>query len=252
MSQQLGIDSYLFFQEEVVDGVQPTPGGFIYPIVSETLDAMRNRIKSETIRQNRNRGRSMLGNQKVSGDITLEWSSELYWFLKWIMGSVAKVDNLDGTFTYTFKVSKNVKSFMIEKGHYATNHYDRFNGCKLSGLTGDISSEGIFSISLGVTGRLHSTDTSAYDSSPTEITPKIWDNFQISVMKEGGADIDYVSSISGFKLGSELIEGKYAIDPVAPGILKGIAPNLIDVEGTLDLIFDVSSLSLLTDRKSVV
>ena len=236
MAQAEGIQSQIFIQEEATYGSDPTPGGYLLPIVSEDVRTTEKLIESKLIRSSRNPSRPGRGNQSVDGNIVTELIAELGYFWKWALGSVT--DSGSGPYTHIFKIDNTLASFVLEKGFTDISQYFKFNGCKLGGFSLDVDSEGISQITFPVMGQKETVGSSPLDSTPVEYDPTIFDSFDIGTIEEGGASIAIVTSIRGLTFDNALSGDNYVINPSALGIRTGIGTDIAKVKGTITASFE--------------
>ena len=72
MPQASGANSQLIYQAEATFGVTPTPDALMLPIISESINAKRNLVRSNVIRSGRNPVKPKQGNLELSGSVSTE------------------------------------------------------------------------------------------------------------------------------------------------------------------------------------
>jgi len=247
-----GYKSKLVLDFETTFGQDPaSPSGLIMPVNKATIGAQQNQNEASTLTGRRDKTEPILGNIDVSGDVEvpIDVIGTGYW-LKGLFGAPTTVDNLDGTYTHTFKVVETQPSMVIEKGFPDVPSYFKYNGVKINGLQFEFGGDGELTMSLTLVGTTETVSSTEYDASATAVILTRFQNFQASI-KEGGVTLGNVTQgnlsleagldteiylIGGQGTRGRLVEGDFAI--------SGAITTLFEDEGILNKAVNSTESSL--------
>jgi len=234
MTQARGSSGQILIQKETTYKTAPTtPATKAIPFTSESLRQSRNLFSSNVITTSRNPTKPARGNIDASGSIVTETGANIGLLFEAVLGSNTTIGA--GPYTHTMKVG-DLSSFLIEKGFADIDQYFLYLGAKVSSMSMDITSEGFQEVTFNFMAASESASGASYETGTPATYDKVsFDGFSASI-KEGGATIATVASISGLTFDNGLDGGQYFIG--GAGVRANLPDGIVKVSGTLNAMFE--------------
>lgn len=190
MTQAQGVKRKVVIAKETVFGTKPTKTtGKIIPRTESTLNSVFDSFSSEEIRENMQRSPSIVGFEKVEGDLKGElaagqWSQFFAAVLRgdWtdvkapiIKKTIAGTGEKQGKILVIPEKNHTTDSFTIEDIFSDISLSRIYTGCRVSKISVDIQPNGIASVTITFLGQKGEETQTAYFTSPSEVTqsPKL-------------------------------------------------------------------------------
>jgi len=230
MTQAKGSSQQTIIQEETTYKTDPAaPDAQLLYVSSNTLKLNRGRETSEILQSGRNPTKSARGDDDISGAIGTELQAYMGLIFKAILGSVATTGV--GPYVHTFKVGSSLPSYLIERGFTGINQFFKYNGCKASRFSMDVTRKGFQKMSIDFLGAKETVGSASFDATPTDLGKVSFDGLTVTTIEEGGATIADVVSIDGLTFDNDLDGDQFVIG--GNGVREDIPEGMVKVSGTL-------------------
>lgn len=241
MAQAKGSRSQVVIQRETTFGVAPgTPNVQLLYYSSCSLALNRGQEQDDTLRGNRNPTKAMRGKDEVSGDLVATMQAYNGLLLLGLLGEVTTSGSA-APYTHLFTVGDALPSFLIEKGFLDIGQYMRYLGCKVGGVRVSFTPFGAQKMTFSLMGAQEVTASSAFDTTPADLSYAPFDGFALGTLEEGGASIADVTGVD-LEIGNDLDGDQYLLG--GQGRRADIPEGTVSVTGTLKARF--TSLALYT------
>ncbi len=239
MARAVGAQSQILIDEEdvtyAVDNL--SPDGRQIKFLTSDLKSEQNLIQDESITVDRNREKSIIGNQNVSGTIVanLDETSNVI-LLKHLIGANVTTGAGD-PFTHTMKMGAlPAKGLTIEKGFTDISEFHKFNGCRIASADIEVVPEGHIKITYNILGAKETRSATSYDATPTVLAYTAFSALDANMaITEGGSSIAIVKSFK-LTINNQLTEDLYVI--AGGGIRKGLDEGQAMVTGEITVFFE--------------
>lgn len=230
----------LYVAETTWNTTPGSPAGIVIPYVSESVRYAKAREADPTITSAPEYRRPVAGNIEVSGDITVHLDGMAHgYLLKELLGAPTTVDNLDGTYTHTFKASgQRPVGFEFERE--IDGEFYLYTGLRMARATLELAGTGFLRAVFSVLGAGEAVGTSSVDPSPTNHGHRAFDlGASGAVIKEGGVAI------------ATLVEASITVDnesEAAPpalgagGVPSGVSHGMCRITGRIRGIYESRTL----------
>lgn len=236
MAQAQGWKGTLGIQEETVFATDPgTPTLKKIYFESASISGSRNLVSSNTISGTRNPTKPELGNIDVTGDISVEAQAYIGSLLKGVLGTSTPTGA--GPYVHTMKVGASLPSFTIEKGFSDINQYFKYNGCKFSKMSLNVTPEGFQKLSFGVIGAKETISGTSFDATADDLGKTSFTGFMTAIL-EGGSAISNVTKVD-LTIENNL-EGIYTVGGL--GTRTAINAGQVKVSGSIEVLFENATL----------
>ena len=241
MAQAKGSLSQVVIQKETTFGVAPgTPAAQLLYYSTCSLALNRSQEQDDTLSGNRNPTKAMRGKDEVSGDLAVNMQAYNGLLLLGLLGEVT-TSGASAPYTHLFTVGDTLPSFLIEKGFLNIGQYFRYLGCKVGSMKVSFSPFGAQQMSFSIQGAEEVTASSAFDTTPTDLTYAPFDGFALGTLEEGGVAIADITGVD-LEISNDLDGDQYLLG--GQGKLADIPEGTVSVTGTLKARF--TSLALYT------
>jgi len=238
MPQAIGAKAQIIYQAETTFKTDPTtPDAKLLYFVSEDFKFSRNLIDSAVIRGTRDAARPVLGNYEVAGSIKTELQAYIGTLLLATLGSVTTTGT--GPYVHTIKVGNSLPSLVIEKGFTDIGQYIKFNGCKVNRMSLAVRPEGFQEITFEFMGAKQTSDTTSFDSTPTDLGKVSFTGFDIAEVTEGGTAIANITEVD-IAIENNLDGSIYVIG--GQGERRYLPEGIVKVSGIIKALFEDNSL----------
>ena len=238
MAQQKGSNVKVLLGFESTFGQAPSAGYSLY-INSSGLRETQAVNAPATLTGSRNPAVPFRGNRDVRGTIVVPIDSTCmaYW-LKAMFGDPTTTGT--DPYTHEYKIGDTMPSFTFETGFedLATNEYQRFLGCKVSGFSLTVGGDGELTGNIDVVGASGSLESSSFDASPTSVSLNRVNNFQAAI-EEGGATLSNATELT-INVNFGLDDSVYVIG--GSGTRGSLPEGTVEVSGNLKALFEDVSL----------
>lgn len=235
MAQAKGSNLLVIIQEEATFATDPvTPAAFKAYVSSCGLRLSRARESSDILRGNRNPTQSVRGTDDVSGAVGTELQAYMALLFKAALGSVATTGA--GPYVHTITIGSTLPSLLIEKGFTDISQFFKYNGCKVSRLSLNVTPAGFQKVDIDFMGAKETVGSSSYDNTATDLGKVAFDGFAVGTIEEGGSSIANVVGIDGLTIDNDLDGDQYSIGGL--GVRDDIPEGLVKVSGTLKARFE--------------
>ncbi|TNG94879.1 hypothetical protein FHQ28_05655 [Pasteurellaceae bacterium USgator11] len=236
MASAQGVKRKVIVGKETTFGTKATKtGAKIIPRTESTLNSVFDSFSSQEIRANMQRAPSIVGFEKVEGDLKGElaagqWSQFLASALRGTWTTAAKTPILtkttggtaekQGKILVVPEAGHTTDSFTIDDWFEDINLHRIYTGCRVSKISIDVQPNGIASITVTFLGQKGEETETAYFTSPTEVvqSPKLAGvNGQLQVKKAKAG------LVTGFKIDIDLNASSEAVlgEKFAPDVFIG-------------------------------
>ncbi len=230
MPQAKGASSQTIIQKETTYKTDPAaPDAQKLYVSSNTVKLDRGRETSDILQGNRNPTKSARGDDNVSGAIGTELQAYMGVLFEAVLGSVTTSGV--GPYTHTIKVGSTLPSYLIERGFTGISQYFKYNGCKVSRFSMDVTRKGFQKVSVDFLGAKETVGSSSFDATPTDLGKVSFDGLALSTIEEGGAAIADVVSIDGLTFENDLDADQYCLG--GGGERADLPEGIVKVSGTL-------------------
>lgn len=234
MTQATGSRSYLAYVAETVAGTTPaTPALKGIPFQNTSLNLTRGLVTDPSLRSDRQKRYSRLGNRMVGGNIVVSYAPNTF---DELLESVF----LSSWTTDVLKIGVTPKSFTFEIGHPDISQYRTFTGVTAGGFTLNVPSgntlvTGEFTM-MGTNGAIGSAtvDAAGGIEAPVEGDPFVHLD---ATFLEGGVSIGYLTGVQ-IEIQNQLTANYAAGSPGARSITAGMAT----VTGQITAYFESAAL----------
>lgn len=204
------------------------------PFNSNNVASSQNSTDPVTIRGNRNPVEPILGNNDVSGDITVpvDFTAMGFWLAAAIGIPTSQKLN-EGKYQHTFKIGDGLPSFTMEKAFPGIGQYVQEHGCKVSKISFSFGGDGELTSTVNIMGGREEILQKPMGS---EIIAPNFDrgqNFQCEV-KIGGEPAGKITTLS-LDIDNGLDGDTYTIG--SKGYREAICDGLAKVTGTMEAFF---------------
>lgn len=236
MAQATGSRINLGYVAEVTPGTTPaTPAFKAVPITNETVQLSRGLISDNSLRADRQKRFSRLGNRTVGGAISVNYAPHTY--ADWVQAVMFSAT----TTTVGAKVGTTQKSFTIEMGQPDIGVYRTFNGMTPSSFTLNVPSGNALVTAefefMGMNGAMTATSMDAtFDQPSNADQPFVHLD---STFNEGGTGISYLTGLT-VTIDNALTQN-YALGSAGA---RSITAGMANVTGQIVAFFESSALFL--------
>lgn len=241
------------YTESAFDTQPGAPSGLVLPFVSDGTKPNESRDTDETITGYRGEGRSVAGNQDLSGQIQLNMAPQTVgWWLTHLVGQPTTTDNGDGTYTHVFKAATDGANalpagFELERdygsGMTAASRYLVMRGCRINQGKFDFAASGFAKLALDIMGASSAKASAAMDATPTDNGHSAFAlrNAGTSVtLKSGGSAVALSIVTLSLTWANNLDGDTYVIG--SGGIRGDLAEGKASVSGSIDTLFKDANL----------
>lgn len=172
-----------------------TKAGKIMPINENSVQGTQSLKSTNTITGTRNDTEPYPGNEAVSGDVKVPNDLRaMGWWLRTVFGAPTTSVVTEGSlYKHIFKVQDDQPSYVLQKGFKDIAQYFIFGGCKTNSLSMPFGSDDESVATINVMGAMETLQTSAYDTTATEVKLNRLANAHASI-KIGGSAIKIVKT----------------------------------------------------------
>lgn len=238
MPQATGSRLALAYVAEVTAGTTPTtPALLSVPIISTDLQLSRGLVSDSSLRPDRMKRYSRLGNKSVGGKVQVAYAPDVYddW-----LAAVMFSAGATGWTTNVAKVGTTQKSFSIEHGQADIGQYRQFTGCTPSAFTLNVPSGNTLVTAdfefVGMNGAIAATSLDADGYGVPAVTGDPFVHLDGS-FTEGGSSIAYMTGLQ-LKIDNKL-QSNYALGSSAA---RSITPGMASVTGQITVFFESAAL----------
>lgn len=190
---------------------------------------------STVMRGTRNMDKAFLGFKSVDGSLVVPLDDNAFGkVLEGFLNIPATVDNLDGTYTHTFKVNDtSIPSYFFEQAHTDIGEFHLLNGIKFNNFDISLGGDGELLCNINIMGQ-KSTRSATQVLVPTAITSVKFEQFQAAITgatKVKDITINYTNNLDGTS---------YVI---GDGGTRGDIPlGMVGVSGTFTALYEDDTL----------
>lgn len=241
MAQAKGSMSQVTIQKETTFGVAPvTPNAQLLYYSSCSLALDRGQEQDDTLRGSRNPVKAARGKDEVSGDLSCNMQAYNGLLLLGLLGEVTTT-GASSPYTHVFTVGDSLPSFLIEKGFADIGQYFRYLGCKIGSMKVSFTPFGSQKMTFSIMGAQEVANSTAFDTTPTDLTYEPFDGYALGTLQEGGVSIADITGVD-LEISNDLDGDQYLLG--GTGRRADIPEGTVAVTGTLKARF--SNLTLYT------
>lgn len=214
-------------------------------VVSNTITPSQELIDNPTLRGDYNSVDPFNGRKAAAGDLVIVPTIHaLPIFTKWLTGTLVESGTTpDYVLTSTLGTTT-PGSCVIETSYdiASTMRYSRVTGARLSRVSIPFQVDGPLQMTLGVMGKDVTTETTAYDGSPTDMTGgAVMENLLLLAadLKIGGGAVGYIQS-GQIDIDTGLFGDDYRVGGL--GSRGSLVPGRYRISGNLRLVLDSTSV----------
>lgn len=237
MAHQKGSTTVFKLGYELVAFGTPAAAGYILPINTFDVRAIRALNRANTLQSGRNPLEPFAGNVSVSGNVVIPVDSVA--MALWLIAIFGLPTTTGaGPYVHEFKIPDAQRSLTIETGFtdLATDKFQRFVGCKVNSFGITVGGDGELIATMGVMGKTSSLEAATFHAG-TAVTMARVNNFQ-AALTEGGSALANATELS--------INIECPMDPYyvigGSGSIGSIAEQKVAVSGNIKTLFEDDSL----------